>query len=239
MAPEQIRGDALDGRADQFAWGVLAYELLTGRLPWRGAGDTLAVVASILTDDVPREPLARAGVPPEVEAVVLRALAKKPDARFASMDDVVRALDAAAQGEASGDRAAPRRPPRPPRALRPPPGRRARDEPSLGRASASRPTTCARSSRAPSSSRRRSAPSAAASTTCSPRPRGRRRPRGAARGEPRSAREAGGAAGLDGEKRDAWIRSRKRGLLPARRRLGHRQRRLRLRPRPAAAATRT
>ncbi len=33
MAPEQIRGDALDGRADPFAWGVLAYELLGGRLP--------------------------------------------------------------------------------------------------------------------------------------------------------------------------------------------------------------
>ena len=119
MAPEQIRGDALDGRADQFAWGVLAYELLSGKTPWRGAGEPLAAVASILTDDVASEPLARAGVPPEVEAVVLRALEKKPDARFASMDEVVRALDAALKGEASGDRASARAPasaapPRPP-----------------------------------------------------------------------------------------------------------------------------
>src|SRR5262249_21651489 len=64
MAPEQIRGDPLDGRADQFSWGVMAYELLTGRLPWRGADDALAVMASVLTDPVDRAPLDEAGVPP-------------------------------------------------------------------------------------------------------------------------------------------------------------------------------
>src|SRR5580704_2933328 len=77
MAPEHIRGDGLDGRADQFAWGVLAYELLAGRLPWRGAGDALAAVASILTDEPAAGPLDEAGVPPEVQAVVLRALSKR------------------------------------------------------------------------------------------------------------------------------------------------------------------
>ena len=61
MAPEQIRGDALDGRADQFAWGVLAYELLAGRLPWRGGHDALAVMASVLTSLVDLV-LARAGL---------------------------------------------------------------------------------------------------------------------------------------------------------------------------------
>src|SRR5271154_4081434 len=65
MAPEQIRGDALDGRTDQFAWGVVAYELCTGALPWRGAGEPFAAVASILTDEVPAGALARAGVSPE------------------------------------------------------------------------------------------------------------------------------------------------------------------------------
>lgn len=39
MAPEQIRGDPLDGRADQFSWGVLAYELLAGRLPFGSGRD--------------------------------------------------------------------------------------------------------------------------------------------------------------------------------------------------------
>ncbi|WP_437803160.1 protein kinase domain-containing protein [Sorangium sp. So ce693] len=100
MAPEQIRGAELDGRADQFAWGVLAFELLTGRLPWRGAGDVLAVVASILTDEADRALLDAAAVPPAVSAVVLRALSKRPDDRFASMDELLRALEAAGRGEA-------------------------------------------------------------------------------------------------------------------------------------------
>jgi eukaryotic-like serine/threonine-protein kinase len=108
MAPEQIRGEVLEGGADQFAWGVLAYELLTGKLPWRGASDALAVVASILTDEVDAAVLEKASVPPAVRDVVMRALAKRPEDRFASMDDVVRALDAAAKGEAKeGPRVAP------------------------------------------------------------------------------------------------------------------------------------
>lgn len=101
MAPEQIRGQALDGRVDQFAWGVLAFELLTGRLPWRGANDVFAVVASILTDQVDGAALDAASVPPEVQGVVLRVLSKRPEDRFDSMDDVVRALEAAARGEAA------------------------------------------------------------------------------------------------------------------------------------------
>lgn len=92
MAPEQIRGEALDGRTDQFAWGVLAFELLTGRLPWRGSSDAFAVVASILTDEIDGAALDRASVPPDVRDVVLRALAKRPDNRFATMDDAVQAL---------------------------------------------------------------------------------------------------------------------------------------------------
>ena len=100
MAPEQIRGLPLDGRVDQFAWGVLSYELLTGRLPWRGAGDALAVAASILTDAPDEAALGAAVVPAEVAAVVLRALSKRPEDRFASMDEAARALDAAMKGEA-------------------------------------------------------------------------------------------------------------------------------------------
>ncbi|MFT3775627.1 MAG: protein kinase [Minicystis sp.] len=100
MAPEHIRGDALDGRADQFSWGVLAYELLAGRLPWRGGNDAMAVMASVLTDAADRAPLEQAGVPRAVQDVVLRALSKRAEDRFASLDDAVRALDAAARGEA-------------------------------------------------------------------------------------------------------------------------------------------
>lgn len=58
MAPEQIRGDEFDGRADQFGWGVLAYELLAQKMPWRGDSDALAVMASVLTDPVDLRPVA-------------------------------------------------------------------------------------------------------------------------------------------------------------------------------------
>ncbi len=95
MAPEQIRGDALDGRTDQFAWGVVAYELLSGRLPWRGSGDAMAVMASVLTDRVDRGPLEQAAVPRAIQDVILRALEKRPDDRFPSMADVAQALDTA------------------------------------------------------------------------------------------------------------------------------------------------
>ncbi len=98
MAPEQIKGDPIDGRADQFAWGVLAYETLAGKLPWRLDKGQLGVAASILTD-TPRE---LEDVPSEVAAVVKRALSKDPNERFRSMRDAIEALSGAL-----GERAAP------------------------------------------------------------------------------------------------------------------------------------
>jgi serine/threonine-protein kinase len=91
MAPEQIRSDPLDGRADQFSWGVLAYELLAGELPWTGMG--LNVMARILTDEA--QPLRERNpeIPEEAAAVVTRALQKAPGDRFASMDEVIQALE--------------------------------------------------------------------------------------------------------------------------------------------------
>ncbi|MEO7330348.1 MAG: serine/threonine-protein kinase, partial [Minicystis sp.] len=93
MAPEQIKGDTLDGRADQFAWGVLAFELLSGSLPWRGGDDALAVVASILTDEPRAALLDEANVPARVKRVVLRALEKRVADRFATMEELVQALE--------------------------------------------------------------------------------------------------------------------------------------------------
>jgi serine/threonine protein kinase len=101
MSPEQIKGDALDGRADQFAWGVLAFELLTGSLPWRGGDDALAVVASILTDDPSARALDDAGVPTRVKKVILRALEKRAADRFATMDELVLALEGKEASEAA------------------------------------------------------------------------------------------------------------------------------------------
>lgn len=98
MAPEQIRGDELDARADQFGWGVLAYELLAETLPWRGS-DALAVMASALTEPVDHLALEQAGVSPAVARVVLRALEKRPEDRYASMDELRSALESAGRGE--------------------------------------------------------------------------------------------------------------------------------------------
>ena len=106
MAPEQIRSEPLDGRSDQFSWGVLAYELLTGELPWTGMG--IHVMARILSDR-PRPILeANPEVPAEAGAVVMRALSRMPDDRFPSMDQVIAALDVFAAPLSSSARATPR-----------------------------------------------------------------------------------------------------------------------------------
>jgi serine/threonine-protein kinase len=100
MAPEQIQGRPSDGRADQFAWGVVAYELLTGSLPWRRANGTYGVLSSVL-DEQPLPPVAIGTdrpLPAEVAVTVLRALAKDPTARFPAMADVVAALTPFASG---------------------------------------------------------------------------------------------------------------------------------------------
>jgi serine/threonine-protein kinase len=98
MAPEQLRGEALDGRADQFAWGVTAYELLCGKRPWIHHGTTVHLVAEIL-DRQPERPSSHdARIAPEVDAIVMRALSKSRDARFASMSDLLRDLDSLATG---------------------------------------------------------------------------------------------------------------------------------------------
>jgi serine/threonine-protein kinase len=82
IAPEVLRGQPIDGRADQFGWGVLAYELLAGQWPWRGADTPFGAIAAVLT----QEPDALSGeVPADVAAAVARALAKAPEDRFASL----------------------------------------------------------------------------------------------------------------------------------------------------------
>ncbi|MDC0740191.1 serine/threonine-protein kinase [Polyangium mundeleinium] len=88
MAPEQLRGEEIDARADQFAWGVLAYELLAGKIPFRSDKGAVSLMASILSDEPP--PITT--VPDGVWQILARALAKEPEARFASMDEVAQNL---------------------------------------------------------------------------------------------------------------------------------------------------
>lgn len=93
MAPEQMRGEPVDGRADQFAWGVLGYELLTGRLPWSRGAPGVQLVAEILSKEPePAESLEPA-MPAEVAACLHKALAKSRDARHASMEEATASLE--------------------------------------------------------------------------------------------------------------------------------------------------
>jgi serine/threonine-protein kinase len=88
MAPEQAVGAAVDHRTDVYALGVMAYELLTGALPF--AGDS-AIATLVAHQTKPPEPPSRrrTGIPPDVDALVLRALAKRPEDRFDSMAALV------------------------------------------------------------------------------------------------------------------------------------------------------
>ncbi len=94
MSPEQMRGAQVDGRSDQFAWGVLAYELLSGRRPWKDQADSLAMVATILSE--PPDALGSVSdvpVPTLVEKVIHKTLRRAPAERFASMDDILVELE--------------------------------------------------------------------------------------------------------------------------------------------------
>ncbi len=95
MAPEQINGDAIDGRADQFSWGVLAYELLTGRLPWKMPGELMASIAAVLTELTQAPSRLVPAIPLPVDTAILRALARSPEDRFPSMLAVAAALSTA------------------------------------------------------------------------------------------------------------------------------------------------
>ncbi|HSN91378.1 MAG TPA: serine/threonine-protein kinase, partial [Anaeromyxobacteraceae bacterium] len=88
MAPEQAAGAAVDHRTDVYALGVMAYELLTGALPFEGDN---AIATLVAHQTRPPEPPSRrrSGVPPDVDALVLRALAKRPEDRFDSMAELV------------------------------------------------------------------------------------------------------------------------------------------------------
>jgi serine/threonine-protein kinase len=102
MAPEQIRLEPMDRRADIFAIGILLYLLTTGRHPFK-ASDQHATALSILSDEPVRPPsTVREGYPAKIERVVLRALAKKPGDRYTTArefaDDLLRAIPPSLRG---------------------------------------------------------------------------------------------------------------------------------------------
>jgi serine/threonine-protein kinase len=92
MPPEQIMGEPLVPATDVYALGVTIYELVTGHLPFESE-DALELVKRIRRDPAPAPSTFVAGLPPELDAIIARCLAKKPAERYAGAKDLLAALD--------------------------------------------------------------------------------------------------------------------------------------------------
>ena len=97
MAPEQVEGKEMDARTDIFAFGVVLYEMATGRKAF--AGDSKAsLAAAILTSDPPPITKIQPLTPPALERVVKRCLAKDPEERWQTARDLTSGTEVDCRG---------------------------------------------------------------------------------------------------------------------------------------------
>ena len=104
MAPEQVRGEDLDARADIYSLGATLYRVLTGEPPF-DAPSPMSVLSKHLTDDVvpPRDRAPTRALPPDADRIVLRAMAKAAEDRYASAAEVQQDLERALASVGGGD----------------------------------------------------------------------------------------------------------------------------------------
>jgi serine/threonine protein kinase len=93
MSPEQCKGEEVDRRSDVFALGILLYELSTGTRLFKGDNE-FAILREIATQDVPPPSSRTADYPPELEAIVLRALKREPAERYPTAEELQVELEA-------------------------------------------------------------------------------------------------------------------------------------------------
>lgn len=98
MSPEQINKEHIDGRCDQYALACVVYESLSARLPFQRENDIALLWAHLAEQPAPLSQL-RPELPPEVDAVMMRALAKSPEQRYATCAEFVTALRDAISGQ--------------------------------------------------------------------------------------------------------------------------------------------
>jgi serine/threonine-protein kinase len=94
MAPEQIRGESIDGRADLYSLGCILYECLVGEPPFRSASE-ITVIGGHLSQPPPSATARRTGIPPAIDTVIARALAKEPAERYDTCGELAAAAKAA------------------------------------------------------------------------------------------------------------------------------------------------
>ncbi len=94
MAPEQVQGKPVDGRADQFSLAIIAYEILTGEKPF--AADSLpTLLFKLVAEDPPLPHRLNPSLPKEINSVILRAMSKTSDGRYSSCSEFIAGLEVA------------------------------------------------------------------------------------------------------------------------------------------------
>jgi serine/threonine protein kinase len=102
MSPEQAQGEGIDGRSDIYGLGVIMFELLTGQQPYHG--DTpMSVVIKHITDPIPNILDVMPDLPPEIETVIEKAMAKDRNERYPTVKALSEALNTVAQEESLED----------------------------------------------------------------------------------------------------------------------------------------